>query len=140
VGNRFSWYHRRGVLAGIGFALFLATVLSVPAEAQEKPPPDQCIAAVSPTWTRQEAWVWKQLCLRKDADLNESRRFGATTDVDNPTSWSPKRILRPSFIESILMVTDYSDRLENRPITINGAWFRSPINLDDSSIPFFISS
>jgi hypothetical protein len=109
--------------------------LSVPVEAEEKQPPDQCIAAASSRWTRQEVWVWKQLCLRQDADLNESGRFGATTDVDDPTSWSPQRILRPSFIESILMDNDYSDRLENRPIIIDGAWFHSPINLDDSSIP-----
>ena len=134
--NKFSWHrYCKGTLAGIGLALFLATVLSVPAAAQEKQPLDECIAAASSSWTRQEAWVWKQLCSRRQANFNESGSFGARTDVDEPTSWSPQRVLRPSFIEAILAEARYSDRLANRSIIIRGAWFRSPINLENSSIP-----
>jgi hypothetical protein len=136
VRNRFSWHRPcKGMLASIGLALFLATVLSFPAAAQEKRPVDECIAAASSSWTRQEAWVWKQLCSRRQANLNEAGRFGATTDVDEPKTWSPQRVLRPSFMEAILAEARYSERLANRSIVISGAWFRSPINLENSSIP-----
>jgi uncharacterized protein YjbI with pentapeptide repeats len=132
--SRHSLY-RKG-LGGIGLAVLLTLALPVPVAAQQKRPVDECVAAASSSWTRQEAWVWNQLCSRRDADLNKSGRFGAVTDVNKPDSWSGQRVLRPSFIEAILGQDRYSQRLANRRIVISGAWFNRPIDLESASIPF----
>ena len=138
MSSHFSWHpHRRAALIGIGLGLLLGTVLSGPAAAQERQP-NECITAASSIWTRQELWVWKQLCLRRVANLNESGSFGAKTSIDEPKSWSSQRVLRSSFIEAIMTDPRYSEKLTNRSIQISGAWFRSRINLQDSSLPFTV--
>jgi hypothetical protein len=126
--------HCTGTLFCTGIAVLLATVLPAPAAAQEGQS-KQCVAAALPSWTPQEVWVWKRICGRQTADLNDSGRFGPPTDIDKPKSWSSKRVLRSSFIETVLTDTHYSDLLTKRRVTISGAWFRSPIDLANSSIP-----
>jgi hypothetical protein len=119
--------------------MFLLIVLwSVRANALENDQSETCISVSSPTWTRQEAWVWEQLCSSRSADLNHARIFGGRPRVDEPKTWSPERILRPRFLEAILTEDRYSKSLPDRSIIISGAWFHNLIDLEGSSLSIAI--
>jgi hypothetical protein len=130
--------HRMVAFLATGIAVLLATAPPAPAATQEGQS-KECVAAALPSWTPQEIWVWKRLCGRGRPDLNSSRRFGPPADIDKPKSWSSKRVLRSSFLETILTDTHYSNLLPRREVTIAGAWFRSPIDLGYSSIPVTVN-
>ncbi len=64
-------------------------------------PGKQCKIAHQNNWTEQERWVWKEVCEGREADLIE--RKGYRLESDNPDRWPQERILRPAFLESILL-------------------------------------
>jgi hypothetical protein len=118
----------------MGLVFLLVVLSSVQAHANQNEQSEECVRASSPTWTPQEAWVWKQLCLSRSADLNKARIFGGITRVDKPKTWSLQRVLRPRFIDTILTEAPYTEGLGNRRIVISGAWFQSSVLLEGSTL------
>jgi hypothetical protein len=79
-------------------------------------------------------WVWNRLCSNQDADLDTRSTFGPVKPATDDR-WSPSRILRSAFLNEILTRPKYRNQLAERRILIRGAWFRQPIDLDNSAIP-----
>lgn len=105
------------------------------AESVASPEESACIADTREDWTRQERWVWRQICLGRPAELNEATGFGSGSNKAGPSSWSPQRQLRSTFLESILLDEPYSSRQPVRPVHISGAHFSDLIGLSHSSVP-----
>lgn len=72
--------------------------------------------------TSQEKWVWGQICLGKVADFNITKGYGGSLDPREPKEWVEKRVLRPKFLETILLFEPYRDALTT--IKIKGRAFR----------------
>jgi uncharacterized protein YjbI with pentapeptide repeats len=88
------------------------------------------------TWTSQEAWVWRQLCLGEIADLDSVTRFGDRGEPTDTAAWSGGRVVSSRFLETILVEEEYSRLLSDRPVHIAGAWFREEVDLSESNFPF----
>jgi uncharacterized protein YjbI with pentapeptide repeats len=93
-------------------------------------PGEKCKTGFGKDWTEQEKWVWTQLCEGRKADLNQ--RDGRKLDPGNIGIWPRMRILRPTFLESILLHEPYRTALPHSGVWIEGAWFVSSIDISDS--------
>ncbi len=93
-------------------------------------PGEQCKIAHRNNWTEQERWVWKEVCEGREADLNQ--REGLQHQPNNSDSWSRSRILRPTFLESILLHEPYLRALTHRGVRIKGGWFIEPLDLSEA--------
>jgi uncharacterized protein YjbI with pentapeptide repeats len=93
-------------------------------------PGEKCKIGFEKDWTEQEKWVWMQLCEGRKADLNQ--RDGRKLDPGNIEFWPRSRILRPTFLESILLHEPYRTALAHSGVRIEGAWFVSSIDMSDA--------
>lgn len=131
-------YHRilNSLLVAFMFHAISSVAFPVGAEefAKVRPvlPGNQCKTTHQNDWTEQERWVWKEVCEGREADLNQ--RKGYTLEPDNPDRWPQERVLRPAFLESILLHEPYVGALTHRGVRIKGAWFTEAIDLSDSTL------
>lgn len=95
-------------------------------------PGEKCKTSHGKNWTEQERWVWTQVCEGREADLNQLE--GAAHDTSKSEGWTRIRILRPSFLESILLHEPYQEVVSHRGLLIKGAWFIEPIDLSDATL------
>jgi len=81
----------------------------------------------------QETWVWEQVCGGSTADLN---RMGKPLNPILDSDWSGKknRILRHSFLETILLQDPYRNAVRHCGVRIVGALFEEPIDLSHASL------
>lgn len=63
-----------------------------------------------------------------------NQRNGYTLEPDNPDRWPQERVLRPAFLESILLHEPYVGALTHRGIRIKGAWFIDPLDLSEATL------
>jgi uncharacterized protein YjbI with pentapeptide repeats len=102
--------------------------------AKDRPvlPGEKCKTLHGTSWTEQERWVWTQVCEGREADLNQ--REGAMHDPNKSEGWTRVRILRPEFLESILLHEPYQEALSHRGIRIKGAWFIESLDLSEATL------
>ena len=101
------------------------------ATAQTNAEGTACATPGSSEWTSQERWVWERLCDHETADLNA---FAGPADPDLPDTWTPEHIVRPEFLEAVLLDGPYDAELAGRGVWIKGAWFKTAIDLADTRI------
>jgi hypothetical protein len=87
-------------------------------------------------WTPQEKWVWNQVCEGKIADFNEAKGYGGNLDPKKPEKWPESRILRPKFLERILLHEPYRSALTHRGMWIVGAWFKERLDLSNATLVY----
>ena len=86
-------------------------------------------------WTPQEKWVWEQVFQGEIADFNKAEGYGGKLSPRKSEGWKENRILRPKFLETILLQEPYQNALTHRGVRIAGAWFKEPVDLSNATIP-----
>ena len=111
--------------------------MSTESTIQSEPPKPEA----QPTWTEQERWVWNRVCVGEIADFNQADGYGGKLDPKKPEGWPEKRVLRPEFLETILLKEPYRSALPRQGVQIGGAWFRHPVDLSNASLahPLFLN-
>ena len=112
--------------------LFIALVVPIAARADSPPQPvpadGTCAVAADPAWTKQEQFVWLRVCAGKEADFNKAPDYGGNLDPKSATL-PDSRILRPSFLETILLAGKYRSAPTRLGVHIVGARFTDPVDL-----------
>jgi hypothetical protein len=93
-----------------------------------------------PNWTDQEKWVWLKVCEGDIADFNQREERNGRLDPKDPEGWNKDRVLRASFLETIIKDEYYQHSVPQQGVRITGAWFNEPIDLRNTSIlhPFWL--
>ncbi|MCK4605465.1 MAG: hypothetical protein KAU41_12385, partial [Deltaproteobacteria bacterium] len=107
-------------------AIFLLTPSTVLAGIKYLPSSD---------WTPQEKWVWEQVSQGEIADFNKAKGYGGKLSPRKSEGWKENRILRPKFLETILLQEPYQNALTHRGVRIAGAWFKERLDLSNATIP-----
>lgn len=97
-------------------------------------PGKSCQVPGSPDWKPEERWVWTQVCEGKIADFNQLEGYGGVLDPKVPEDWPENRILRPAFLEAILLHQPYQGAIPRDGVRIRGAWFTEPIDLSNARV------
>jgi hypothetical protein len=105
-------------------------------ERPAAPPADgNCsVAADTQRWTKQEIFVWERVCSGAIADFNEGTAYGGNLDADRPEGLPESRILRPKFLETILLEDKYRGVLPRRGVRIIGARFTQRVDLVNADL------
>jgi hypothetical protein len=90
---------------------------------------ESCKTPPLPSWTEQEKWVWKQIYEGKVANLNEAIGEGLWFDPEKPDTYPQRKVLSPTFLETILLHEPYRSSIPHQGIRIIGAWFQKPLDL-----------
>jgi uncharacterized protein YjbI with pentapeptide repeats len=125
------------------YALYLLIALaalaaSITAQADSSPQPipadGKCAVAVDPNWTKQEQFVWLNVCAGKEADFNKAPGYGGDLDPKGPNRLPESRILRSSFLETILLKDKYRSALTRLGVRITGARFTETVDLQNAEL------
>ena len=92
------------------------------------------VAADTQRWTKQEIFVWERVCAGAIADFNAGTAYGGDLDADRPEGLPESRILRPKFLETILLEDKYRSALPRRGVRIVGARFTQRIDLVNAEL------
>jgi hypothetical protein len=115
----------------------IASLTAQEESRQGKPalPGEPCQTAPHATWTTQEQWVWAQICLGQVADFS-TRDAGGVLDPKKPDAWQKRenRVLRPVFLETLLLHQPWRDAVPRHGVRIVGAWFREPLDLSNAEL------
>ena len=90
-------------------------------------------------WTYQEKWVWERI---KDgilfhANFNLGSSFGGKLDPKDVTNWPENRVLRPEFLQTILIERNIDkEAIPPRGIYLFGAWIKSLLDLCHTVIDY----
>jgi hypothetical protein len=120
--------------------LYLLVALTAPIAARADSPPQpvpadgQCTVAADPSWTKQEQFVWLAVCSGKEADFNKEPDYGGDLDPMSSAGLPDSRILRPSFIETIMLKDKYRSALTRFGVRINGARFLDTVDLRNANL------
>ena len=114
-----------------------ALVASIAAHADSAPQPipadGKCAVPVDPNWTKQEQFVWLNVCAGKEADFNKEPGYGG--DLDPKSATLPdSRILRSLFLENILLKDTYRSALKRQGVRIIGARFTGTVDLRNAEL------
>ena len=90
--------------------------------------------AAAEDWTPQEKFVWKRVAAGEIADFNTADGYGGKLDPKTPEGWLKNRVLRPVFLEAILLKEQYRRNLTRRGVTISGASFTQVIELEGAEL------
>jgi hypothetical protein len=129
-----EWYPAEGAIVLLRKLVFcLLVVLAAPIVARADPPQPvpadgQCTVPADPGWTRQEQFVWLRICAGKEANFNKEPEYGGNLDPKS-AALPDSRILRPSFLETILLADKYRNALTRLGVHIYGARFTDPVDL-----------
>ncbi|WP_325733604.1 hypothetical protein [Bradyrhizobium sp.] len=100
------------------------------AQQDAAPPLERvCSVPADERWTPQEKFVWERICVGEVANFNEAPGYGGKLDPMNSADWPPSRILRPAFLEAILLNDPYRRALTRHGVVIVGARFVETIDL-----------
>jgi len=126
---------------------FFVTVGILPLSDAEGPtksrpalPGEPCQTAPLESWTPQEKWVWQHVCEGKIADFNEAKDYGGKLDPKKPKGWPSNRVVRPTFLETILLHDPYRSALTRHGVHIHGAWVKDSLDLSNATLahPLFL--
>jgi hypothetical protein len=105
--------------------------------AQQPAPPgslnEPCSVSADPRWTDQEKFVWERVCVGKTADFNAEPGYGGALDSKKPEGWPQNRVLRPAFLQTILLKDPYRRALTGG-VDIAGARFTEAIDLENAEL------
>jgi hypothetical protein len=98
--------------------------------------PDNAMSAVpaAKDWTPQEKFVWERVAAGKTANFNTADGYGGNLNPKKPEGWPDNRVLRSAFLETILLKDPYRSNLTRRGVTIIGARFTDPIDLEGAEL------
>ena len=118
--------------------LLIALAVSTAAHADNPPQPipadGQCAVPVDPNWTKQEQFVWLNVCVGKEADFNKEPGYGGDLDPKSPVVLPESRILRSSFLDTILLNDKYRGALTRLGVRITGARFTETVDLQNAEL------
>jgi hypothetical protein len=97
-------------------------------------PGEPCETEPQQNWTEQEKWVWKKVGSGEIANFNEGDHYGGPLDPKKPEGWPENRVLRPKFLETILLHEPYRGALTRHGVSIIGAWFNEPNDLENATL------
>jgi hypothetical protein len=118
-----------------GWAALVVVLLIAPVAArgsdvgQPLPTNGQCAVPVDPQWTSQEKFVWQHVCVGEMANFDDGPSYGGNLDPKRPEGLPDSRILRSSFLETILLADKYRRALTRRGVHIVGARFTETVDL-----------
>jgi len=121
-------------------AVFLAMLLVAPFAArseegaQPRPIERKCAVPGDETWTPQERFVWARVCIGEEANFNEAPANGGNLDPRKPEGLPENRVLRSSFLETILLQDRYRRTLTRRSVRIVGARFKETVGLEKAEL------
>ena len=123
------------ILAVLALASFAAATSTTALYAS--PPSDaqvtgECSVPPIDTWTNQETWVWQRVCQGQVADFNAAEDYYPKPALFS--DWAENRILRPGFLETILLTDPYRSALTRQGVRVVGAWFVEPVDLENAVI------
>lgn len=98
-------------------------------------PEEPCQIEPRLSWTEQEKWAWKQICEGRIADFNKGQDYGGKLDPKTSEDWPKTRVLRPLFLETILLHGPYQRAIPRHGVRIVGAWFVESLDLSNATIP-----
>src|SRR5579883_1863992 len=106
------------------------------AEDPAQPVPNDKTCPVPPdgSWTSQERCVWQRVCAGAEANFNRDPAFGGGLDPRKPEGLPDSRVLRPSFLETILLKNPYRHALTRVGVRITGARFKERLDLRNAEI------
>ena len=102
--------------------------------AQPVPANGKCSVQADPQWTSQEKFVWQHVCVGDVADFNAGSDYGGNLDPKRPEGLPASRILRPVFLETILLADKYRHALTRRGVRISGASFGDTVDLEGAQL------
>jgi hypothetical protein len=120
--------------------LIVLAALAAPIVARADSPPQpipadgKCAVPVDPNWTKQEQFVWLNVCVGKEADFNKEPSYGGDLDPKSSTGLPDSRILRSSFLETILLKDRYRSVLTRLGVRIIGARFTETVDLQNAEL------
>src|SRR5260370_27095089 len=118
--------------AGWVLALVLSPILARGDDAAQPVPANgQCSVREDPQWTPQEIFVWQQVCVGEVADFNKGPNYGGNLDPKRREGLPESRILRPAFLETILLEDKYRKVLRRRGVKISGARLTDILDLEN---------
>jgi len=111
--------------------MLITMTLCVCAEepAQPLPADKKCSVPEDEGWTSQEKFVWHRVCIGETEDFNKEPEYGGSLDPKKPDNWPENRVLRPSFLETILLKDQYRRALTRMGVNIVGARFVEELDL-----------
>lgn len=117
--------------------LFIALAAPIAARAEGPPQPvpadGTCAVAADPAWTKQEQFVWLSVCAGTEANFNKAPDYGGDLDPKS-TALPDSRILRTSFLETILLGAKYRSALTRLGVRITGARFTKVVDLRNAEL------
>ena len=102
--------------------------------AQPVPANGKCSVPADRQWTRQEKFVWQHVCVGDVADFNREPGYGGDLDPKRKEGLPDGRILRPVFLETILLADKYRHALTRRGVRIVGARFTDTVDLSNADL------
>jgi hypothetical protein len=104
-------------------------------QAQPVPLEHDCSVPAGVQWTAQERFVWARICVGDVADMNGMSGAGASFDpFKDDNSRDGSRILRSSFLETILLNDRYRRALTRLGVEIIGAHFVESLDLANGEL------
>jgi len=85
-------------------------------------------------WTPQEQWVWECVQAGEIADFNTTKGYGGQLDPKDPKGWPDTRILRPTFLETVLLYEPYRTAIPHHGLRIVGAWCQDSLDLSHAAL------
>jgi hypothetical protein len=116
----------------VGLMLLIAPPPAHGQQAQQdvSPPLDAaCPVPADQRWTPQERFVWERVCIGEVANFNAAPGYGGNLDPMKEADWPQSRVLRPAFLEAILLKDPYRGALTRHGVIIVGARFVETIDL-----------
>jgi hypothetical protein len=92
-----------------------------------------CSLAAEESWSDQEKFVWRRTCAGEVADFNLEPGYLGPLDPQK-TPLPDKRILRSSFIETILTQDKFVNAIKQRGLRITGARFVERLDLGNAEL------
>ena len=114
----------------------VATSIAARADSPSQPIPadGKCNVPGDANWTKQEQFVWMNVCIGKVADFNKAPGYGDDLDPKSPAGLPESRILRSSFLETILLKDKYRGALTRLGVNIAGARFTETVDLGNAEL------
>ena len=95
---------------------------------------EKCSVPADPQWMPQEKFVWQHVCVGDAANFNVGPDYGGNLDPKRPEGLPDSRILRSSFLETILLADKYRHALTRYGVRIVGARFKGVVDLEDAQL------